>query len=63
MGDNVVAKVRMGVITSEFFGQSNSSIANKFADEPEFTIIPSSLPNKSETFFSKSFTLSPIIVL
>ena len=48
MGDNVVAKVRMGVITSEFFGQSNSSIANKFADEPEEETEIDSLMNKEE---------------
>ena len=63
IGDNVVAKVRIGVITSEFSGISNTSNVNRFADEPELTMIPRSLPNNVATSFSNCFTFSPIMVL
>ena len=63
IGDNVVAKVSIGVMTSEFSGISNISNANKFADEPEFTIIPNCFPNNFATSLSNFFTFSPRIVL
>ena len=40
IGDKVVAKVRIGVITSEPDGISTISKAKRFADEPELTMIP-----------------------
>ena len=63
MGDNVVAKVRMGVITSEPGGISTISKAKRFADEPELTIIPNFFPNKVAISFSNFLTFSPMIVL
>ena len=44
MGANVVEKVQAGVIILHPLGRSRPAIANKHADEPEFTNIPNFLP-------------------
>ena len=63
IGESVVANVSIGVITSASSGTSKISNANKLADEPELTIVPNSLPNKTAIFCSNFLTFSPIIVL
>jgi hypothetical protein len=53
---------KFGVMTSDFFGRFKSAKAKRFEEEPELTITPNFFPNKDATFFSNSFTLTPLMV-
>ena len=59
MGANVVEKVHAGVTILLPTGKSNAAMANKQADDPEFTNTPYFLPNLLAISFSNLIDLGP----